>query len=172
MNSSYRNVIIGSAAVVLLFVGLLWVSAPKKSAGNSSPQVASAQAISGSLSAEETSFDFGTVSMKNGKVNHVFKIKNDTDSTAVVSKLFTSCMCTTASISVNGTKKGPFGMPGHGFVPSIKGEIRASGSADVEVVFDPAAHGPAGVGRIDRVVYLEEKSGNKLELQFTAMVTP
>ena len=155
-----------------MFVGLLWVSAPKKSAGNSSPQVASAQAISGSLSAEETSFDFGTVSMKNGKVNHVFKIKNDTDSTAVVSKLFTSCMCTTASISVNGTKKGPFGMPGHGSIPRIDQELSAGDEAEVEVIFDPTAHGPAGVGKIERVVSVEQKNGSTLQLNIRALVTP
>lgn len=172
MNQTNRNIIIASTAVALLFVGLLWVSAPKKPAGNAGSQVASAQTASGSLSAKETFFDFGTVSMKNGKVSHVFKITNETDSAAIVSKLFTSCMCTTASISVNGSKKGPFGMPGHGAIPRIDQEISAGDEAEVEVVFDPAAHGPAGVGKIERVVSVEQKNGNTLQLNIKAVVTP
>ncbi|KKT83316.1 MAG: hypothetical protein UW81_C0021G0020, partial [Candidatus Giovannonibacteria bacterium GW2011_GWC2_44_9] len=41
-----------------------------------------------------------------------------------------------------------------------------------EVVFDPAAHGPAGVGRIERAVYLENSASEALQLKFSATVTP
>jgi hypothetical protein len=62
-------------------------------------------------------------------------------------------------------------MPGHGFIPSIGEILDAGASVDVEVVFDPAAHGPAGVGRIERVVTLENSAGAPLEFRFSANVT-
>ena len=42
----------------------------------------------------------------------------------------------------------------------------------VEVVFDPTAHGPAGVGKIERVVTLENNSSSDLNIMFSAFVTP
>ena len=43
----------------------------------------------------------------------------------------------------------------------------------LEAVFDPAAHGPSGVGLAQRYVYLETNSAKspKLEISFQAMVT-
>ena len=45
------------------------------------------------------------------------------------------------------TKKGPFGMPGHGGLTTFANqEIGAGEEAIVEVEVDPAAHGPQGTG--------------------------
>ena len=63
-------------------------------------------------------------------------------------------------------------MPGHGgSVPKVNDTIKAGETREIEVVFDPNAHGPAGVGLIERVVRLEygEKT---LELNIKAVVTP
>jgi hypothetical protein len=67
---------------------------------------------------------------------------------------------------------GPVGMPGHGVIPSINQSINPSKEAVVEVTFDPAAHGPAGVGQVERKVILENNTGEALEIQFVAIVTP
>ena len=63
-------------------------------------------------------------------------------------------------------------MPGHGAIPRINQTINPNEEAVVEVVFDPAAHGPAGVGRIGRTVVIENNSGAPVELSFIALVTP
>lgn len=81
-------------------------------------------------------------------------------------------MCTVATLGIRGERFGPYGMPGHGFIPKIGQTINPNEEAIVEVVFDPAAHGPAGVGRIQRIITIENDSGQPLELQFTALVTP
>jgi hypothetical protein len=81
-------------------------------------------------------------------------------------------MCTTATLVTPSGRRGPFGMPGHTPIPSIRERLAPGEMAQVEVVFDPAAHGPAGVGRIDRTVTLQNDAGAPLELAFTAMVTP
>lgn len=59
----------------------------------------------------------------------------------------------------------------HGPIPTFSETLASDDRAEVEVVFDPAAHGPAGVGRLNRVVYLETSAGKK-EIRFSANVTP
>lgn len=68
--------------------------------------------------------------------------------------------------------RGPFGMPGHGAIPTINEALEPGTEATIEVVFDPAAHGPAGVGKVNRVVTVETASGEALQLSFQATVTP
>ena len=47
------------------------------------------------ISAEETSFDFGTIKEANGNVSHTFQIKNTGDSPLVLTRVIASCGCTT-----------------------------------------------------------------------------
>ncbi|MBI2003723.1 MAG: DUF1573 domain-containing protein [Parcubacteria group bacterium] len=124
------------------------------------------------LSAAEDSFDFGTVSMADGKVSYRFSVINTVEKEIKITAVYTSCMCTEAILTLNGENLGPFGMPGHGGVPRVNKNLGIGEEAVVEVVFDPAAHGPAGVGLIERVVYLENDSGAPLVLMIKALVTP
>lgn len=166
-----------TTVIIVVFVGALVLVAQK---GGKAPETATVSGVgsdggaymSGAISAEETAFDFGDISMAKGKVSHLFVLKNTSGEPLIINKMYTSCMCTNASLSAGGKKYGPFGMPGHGFVPTIKTELGPGESGEVEVVFDPAAHGPAGVGRISRVVYLENTAGAPLELGIAANVTP
>jgi hypothetical protein len=124
------------------------------------------------LAAEELSFDFGTISMERGDVQHEFALKNPSAEPITITKLYTSCMCTKAVLIAGDRELGPFGMPGHGFLPSINAKIAPGEAATVRAIFDPAAHGPAGVGAVDRVVYVENSSGAPIELRFSAQVIP
>ncbi len=117
-------------------------------------------------------FDFGKISMAAGKVSKVYWIKNISGDPLTISKLYTSCMCTDATLITKAGKRGPFGMPGHGPTPRIEERLAPGESAQVEAVFDPAAHGPAGIGQTDRIVTIENDGGLPLELRFSAMVTP
>lgn len=164
-----KKTIIGMVVAIAALGGIVWLAQPDSQTNN----VATAlQNGGGTLSAEETSFDFGTVSMAAGTVKNEFRIKNTGSGAVTINKMYTSCMCTTATLKVGGEKFGPYGMPGHGFIPKIGQVINPNEEATVEVVFDPAAHGPAGVGRIQRVVTIENDGGQPLELQFAALVTP
>ena len=125
-----------------------------------------------SLVASEALYDFGTISMKNGLADHIFKVTNPTDKDIEVKTVNTSCMCTTAYIESASGEKGPFGMPGMGYVPPANELIKASESRDIKVVYDPNAHGPAGVGSIDRFVDLTLANGGTLRLEIKAVVTP
>ncbi|MBI4085898.1 MAG: DUF1573 domain-containing protein [Candidatus Liptonbacteria bacterium] len=164
-----NKIIIGIGIAVVVLGGLVWMAQPD-SQGNSITPPASG---SGTLVAEEANnYDFGTISMAAGKVKHTFKIKNTGSEPSTIKKMYTSCMCTTATLTNGGRQFGPYGMPGHGAIPIIDETVNPNGEAAVEVVFDPAAHGPAGVGRIQRSITIENSGGQPVELLFAAVVTP
>ena len=119
--------------------------------------------------------------MKDGNVSKVFRVTNSGTADVNLTDVSTSCMCTAAYIlRDDGSKLGPFGMPGHGGTGGMPGRgngkageiILAGESRDIEVVYDPNAHGPTGVGIIDRFIYLEDENGNKLQFEIKANVTP
>ena len=158
-----------AGAVVLLTIGGLFYLGRVNQATSSETPSGRVSA----LAAAESSYDFGEISMKNGNVEKTFEIMNPTDADITLASLTTSCMCTTAFIVKDGTRRGPFGMPGHGGpVPRANEVVPAGGKLTIAVVYDPNAHGPAGVGSIDRFIYLVDDTGGELELEVKANVTP
>ena len=146
-----------------------WNGAAKPQAAAFSQAVA---APAGSLVSFRPFVDLGTVSMAGGKVPFRYMIRNAGGETLTINRVYTSCMCTEAFLVTPKERSGPFGMPGHGLPRAVKAPLAPGESAAVEVLFDPAAHGPSGLGRIDRVVTLESKEAPPLELRMTAMVKP
>jgi len=129
--------------------------------------------VKSQLTSAEIFYDFGTISMSDGDVNHIFKLTNPTDKDILLSNLTTSCMCTKAYIvGSSGGKKGPFGMIGMGYVPKADEIIKAGETRDIEVVYDPNAHGPAVVGLVDRFIYLKDSVGGALQFEIKAQVKP
>lgn len=124
------------------------------------------------LDTDSDFYDFGMISMAKGEVVHEFKIKNTGTDEVKVGKIYTSCMCTTAQFIKGEIQKGPFGMAGHGYIPPVNESLRPDEEAIIRVVFDPAAHGPAGVGKIQRTVYVEGNGFVLAEFNFTANVIP
>jgi hypothetical protein len=134
-------------------------------------KVASFNLKASQLQTLESEYDFGSISMAQGKVTKVFTFKNNTTEAITAKKLYTSCMCTKATLIKSDKTFGPFGMPAHGVIPGINESIAPGEEAQIEVVFDPAAHGPAGVGPIGRQATLETSDG-QLVFKFKANVTP
>lgn len=157
----------GALASAIILGGIIWLGNAQKadSPGKNS------SAAGGGLAAEEENFDFGKISMAAGNVRHAFKIKNAGAEPVTVNKIYTSCMCTAATLKTAAGEWGPFGMPGHGFTPKLNIKLASGEETELEAVFDPAAHGPAGVGPIERVIYLDTDRGVK-ELKIKAIVTP
>lgn len=159
---------IGIVITVLVLGGFVWLARP-----NSQNATTSSATSNGTLTIEEPSnYNFGTISMAAGLVKHQFKVKNTSSETVTITRMYTSCMCTTAELMLGGKQFGPYGMPGHAAAPKIDQVVNPNEEATVEVVFDPAAHGPAGIGRIERAVVIENNAGQPVELLFAAMVTP
>jgi len=177
-----NKIIVFIIVIAIFFIGLFLYATPGKNVNketNTDDSTKSPPAITGdkttnTLTAPEMSYDFGTISMKDGNVSKIFKVTNPTNENIKVSSVTTSCMCTVAYIvREDGSKSRPFGMPGHGgAVPKANEIIKAGGSFDLEVVYDPNAHGPAGVGFIERSVFLEDENNNVIEFKFKVNVTP
>ncbi len=166
--------IITTVLALVAVTGLLVVGYNNNKNTQASVQGVSTITETSGLAVSETFYDFGTVSMKNGNVTKDFTLTNPTDTDIMVSRIETSCMCTSAYIvEPDGTNKGPFGMPGHGgAVPPANETIPAGESRIIRVVYDPNAHGPAGVGQIDRFITITDAAGDALRLEIKALVTP
>ncbi len=173
MKEKNKTLLIAVIGAVFLVGGAIWASSASGNKTALAP-VKKAPVVESSLSILKNDWDFGEVSMKNGDVTHNFEVKNEGTKPIVIDKVFASCMCTTAMIKdASGKEYGKFGMPGHG-LPSATDIVIAPGeTATVEAIFNPAAHGPAGVGLARRSIYLETNSSvsPRVEVRFSAVVS-
>ncbi|MBI2065713.1 MAG: DUF1573 domain-containing protein [Candidatus Zambryskibacteria bacterium] len=163
-----KTIIIWIAIIIIGIFGLLWLGG----GNNASLPTESQLQRESLLTAPVSSHDFGSISMESGSVGVSFVVTNSSQEDTRIDSIVTSCMCTTAYIMDGDVKKGPFGMPGHGAtVPKVNEIMQAGEERVVEIIFDPAAHGPAGVGLAERYVYLIDETGGVLQLKITANVT-
>ncbi|HEY4490133.1 MAG TPA: DUF1573 domain-containing protein [Candidatus Paceibacterota bacterium] len=164
-----KNVIIFILVVVAALGFMFFYARP---AGDNIDTKNYSEASVNVLTSDKTLHDFGTISMKDGNVKTIFKIKNPTEEILTLNKLYTSCMCTSATLIVGNKTQGPFGMPGHSAITTFNQTLKPNEEAQVEVVFDPNAHGPAGVGVIERTVILEGKVGKLMAVNIKVNVIP
>ena len=159
--------------IIVGFFAVLFLAGSGTSKKTDSTAQNGAAAIS-AFAAPETFFDFGTISMKNGKVSRMFSVVNSSSVPQTIKRISTSCMCTEAFlVGQDDSKRGPFGMPGHGgFAPDINEVVPPQENRGIDIVFDPAAHGPAGVGKIERAVFIEDTTGGTQVITIKAFVTP
>ena len=145
-----------------------------KNRENSATKVQGARTENNSvLTPAETVYDFGKISMKDGNFEKDFVVTNNSEQDVTITALYTSCMCTSAFIvKPDGSTDGPYGMEGmsHNQVSGLA--IKPGESYKIRAVYDPNAHGPAGVGAIDRLVFLRDSNGGFLQFEIKAVVTP
>lgn len=118
---------------------------------------------------ENNKYDFGNVDFGGGVVDKSFSIKNTGSSTLKIYNVKTSCMCTTAQLKTSEFASKKFGM--HEASNEVI-EVKPGNTADLKVEFDPAYHGPSGLGSISRTVTMETNDPvhKKLEFYLTANV--
>ena len=146
-----------AASVLILVGGVALVSrAPRP------PEIVASQ--SAKAEATEMSYDWGTIDLNGGKVEKTFSIRNSGTGPLEIANVKSSCMCTEAQITINGEKSPFFGMHASS---SWLGSVQPGDTAELFVVFDPAFHGPSGVGQITRVISLETNDTERKNLEFT-----
>lgn len=158
---------LGVAATILYFVPFKKIATFSQNKAGDTVNYANAV-----LTAGHYEYDFGTISMANGKVRHSYPLKNEGSEALNMDKIWTSCMCTTAEIKTqDGKIYGPFGMAGHGGNTSADIDIAPGQEFELTIEFDPNAHGPEATGPIQRVVYVKTNTSKEpLGLSFTANV--
>lgn len=117
-------------------------------------------------------YDIGTISMAAGLIKKTYKIKNNGDSDLTINGIQTSCHCTTAILRVGDAASPEFGMDGSSTFWSQK--IAPGQSGDLEVIFDPAFHGPQGIGPTVRIVSISsnDPQNKTVKVQLIANVIP
>lgn len=123
------------------------------------------------LEADITRRDLGRIGIRDGVVETVFRVRNGASQPVHLAAIYTSCMCTTATLQFkDGTSAGPFGMPGHDLPTTVDRTLAPGESFEVHASFDPMAHGPDAVGPVRRGIAIHSDNGSMLELDFTADV--
>ena len=170
MKEQIKQISIYLGLIAVVVVGLVWFSNNSKT---KTPTAAINEKFSGVFTLKESKYDFGTVSMAKGKVSKEFTLENKSQGDVNVGEVFTSCMCTEAELKVGDKTAGPFGMQGHGLASSANLIVKPGEEMTVKAIFDPAAHGPSGVGPIERQIAIYTSAGNDpIVLDFKAVVTP
>lgn len=98
--------------------------------------------------------DLGNVPITGGTIIREYEFKNLTSTSMKLRKIATSCMCTTASVTISDKTTGFFSMEGSGINPLVNLDLGPGESGKVTFRFDPAAHGPKGIGPFDRSILL------------------
>lgn len=111
----------------------------------------------------KTSAEWGDIPMHGGDKVEEFGIKNTGKDELLLSHVITSCMCTTASLSLGDETSPEFGM--HGKSSYIM-KVPAGQEAKLTVKFDPAYHGPSGLGPITRQIKVETSDPENPTLSF------
>lgn len=161
------TVIVGT----ILFIGGLAFLMTKSSGGSSGKDSFIPNTEATNLEASPSGrMDLGSISYGGGIVSKSFQIKNVSSSSVKLRKITTSCMCTKAKVKLGGRETKWYGMEMNGDLnPLIDFDLPAGGTAEVVFNFDPAAHGPQGIGAVDRVVTVSFDVGYK-NLEFDGEV--
>jgi hypothetical protein len=160
---SDKKFLIGLVVVSVLLIGGGLALAVR--GGNSAPasQIETkslARAVLG-----ETSYDWGEIGINNGNAEAFFTIKNEGADPLKLSNIITSCACTTAQLIMGDQQSPAFGMHNKS---AYVFEVPPQGEAQLKVIFDPAYHGPNGVGPINREIKITTNDANQPVLKFIA----
>jgi len=101
---------------------------------------------------EPERYDLGEVSMAAGVVRRSFTVRNEGTADLIIKSISTSCGCTTAKLVVGEVESPSFGMHDN---PEWHWTLAPGESAELQVFFDPAHHGPKGIGPFARFVLIE-----------------
>lgn len=157
MNEKKVIIVMIASTIILLFGGIFFLTK------TSTPQITASQNAKAYV-LDSTSFDWGNIPMYKGNAIKVFTIKNTGTDTLKLYNIKTSCHCTKAYATIEGVDSPRFSMEG---LSSWAGEVLAGKEAKLTVIFDPAFHGPAGVGPINRFVSVETNDSSNSKLTFT-----
>lgn len=161
------KIVIGTVLIsILLLIGAVFLL-------SSSPSKPKLEKNNGSkIQVLEKSFDFKEISYSGGVASHSYVIKNIGDSVLQVANLATSCMCTKSYVQTPSAVSPKASMKGMSKSSSWVGVLKPGESGEIVAEFDPAFHGPQGVGPISRNISFETNDPDNpyVELSFSGVV--
>lgn len=151
-NNDSRIVIFSVIAAALVLGGLII-------AFTGNDNLASSESQNGTprLEINEEKFDLGNIPMSQGTVTRTVTVSNTGNGPLEIFGMKTSCMCTSATLTIDGNRSPEFSLHNN---PAFWSEKLAAGQkADLEITFDPNAHGPDATGPITRTVHIKSTDG-------------
>jgi len=115
------------------------------------------------MSVDSNRYDWGTIDLGGGMVSKSFAIENKGASPLKLYEVKTSCMCTTAQLKTSSQTSPKFKMHEKS---SYVFEVNPGETAELIVEFDPAFHGPSGVGPITRTITMNTNDTKNSTLTF------
>ncbi|MBI2074964.1 MAG: DUF1573 domain-containing protein [Candidatus Levybacteria bacterium] len=113
---------------------------------------------------DQKTYNWGKIPYSGGNATKTFKIKNTGTDVLKLTNIKTSCVCTKALVVIDGAESPYFSMHSSS---SWVGEVKPGKEASLTVIFDPAFHGPSGVGPITRIISVATNDINNPNLEFT-----
>lgn len=154
-----KKMIIGFVILTLLILGggIFVLSSTSVSPKITASQNAKAQV-------DQKNFDWGNIPYSGGNATKTFAIKNVGSDILKLTGIKTSCTCTKAQVIIDGKTSPYFSMHAtSGWV----GEVAPGKEAQLTVIFDPAFHGPTGVGPMERLISVETNDSSNPNLEFS-----
>lgn len=115
------------------------------------------------LSTDSNTYSWGEIDIDGGIVTKSFAIQNTSTAPLKLYDVKTSCMCTTAQLKTSQSASGKYGM--HEKSTDMF-EVAPGETAELLVEFDPAFHGPSGVGPITRTITMDTNDAKNPTLTF------
>ena|SRR3989304_6528471 len=112
----------------------------------------------------EKTYDWGNIPYSGGNTTKTFTIKNTGSDVLKLTGIKTSCTCTKAQVDINGKTSPYFSMHS---ISGWVGEVAPGKEAKLLVIFDPAFHGPTGVGPMERLISVETNDSQNPKLEFS-----
>lgn len=150
--------IIGIFVATFLILGIAVFFGSRMGA---TPQITADSQVS--VSVDSNKYDWGTIDYDKGIVSKNFEIKNTSNSALKLYDVKTSCMCTTAQLRTASQTSKKFAM--HEKNSSVF-EVQPGETAQLLIEFDPAFHGPGGVGPITRTITMSTNDAKNSTLTF------
>lgn len=170
MTKEAKFIIAGIVGTIVLIGGLAFFMTKNSAGGSGKDSFVSANEATNLEASPSSGMDLGQVKYDGGIVSKTFEVKNISDKSIKLRKIVTSCMCTTAKVKIGDRETKLYGMEMNGDLnPLVDYDLSAGATAQVIFNFDPAAHGPQGVGVFDRIITLYFDAGYK-ELRFNGEV--
>ena len=157
--STEKKVIIG---IIIFTLFILGGSIYVLGSGESAQAITMTQEAKADVAQKQ--FDWGNINYDGPKTTKVFAIKNSGTKPLQLTKIKTSCHCTTAQLSIDDNKSPLFGMSAS--APWV-GTVAPGKEAHLEVVFDQTFHGPSGIGLVERFVNVETNDASQPKIDFS-----
>lgn len=162
-----KKLLLGGLAAL---VGILFIAGTVYGLAQLSKTVEVVVENDAAATVDETDYDWGTIKMYDGLAKKTFTVKNTGTRMLKLYSATTTCSCTTVQIRTAAQQTANLSM--HSQSNDVI-DVAPGGQAEVEVVFNPAFHGPSGVGPIQRSAIVKTNDPNQPELKFnlSAVVT-